>query len=158
MTKGLISATLTPDALREINEAIGTIKRLLPFLLAVGPKQRVGIVKLGPKSVHFVNSVRQMADKTAKLVPEAFDLVEFARDVEIVNAIGEFAPQLEQLVEAVKDTRTVAGSEAMVTALRLYEVFKAARRTVPGLDGALAELGGRFKGSRRRKGGGKGPA
>ncbi len=158
MTKGLVSATLTPEALREINEAIGTIKRRLPFLLAVGPKQRLDVVKLGPKSVHFVNSVRQMADKSPELVPAAFDLVEFARDVEVVNAIGKFAPQLEQLVEAVKDTRTMAGSEAVITALRLYEVFKAARRTVPGLDGALAELGARFKGSRRRKAGGTGPA
>ncbi len=151
MTKGLVSATLTPEALREIDQAIRTIRRLLPFLVTVGPEQRMRILKLGPKTVHFVNSVRQLADKNPELVPAAFDLAEFVRDVEIVNAIDSFLPQIEQLAEALNDTRTMAGSEALTTALRLYEVFKAARQTVPGLDGALADLGARYKVSRRRK-------
>lgn len=152
MPKGCISEVLTPDARKEIADAIATLKRRLPFLLALAPKERQSMVKLGPKSVKFVSNVKRMGLDNPDLVPNAFDFPEFVKDVELVEALDPFAGQLSALAQGTEDTRMIAGSEAMTTALRLYEVFKAERQVVPGPQPALDELGARFK-----KRGGKGP-
>ena len=145
MPKGQVSEVLSADAVRRILNAIGVIQQQLPFLVILSPEERKGILKLGPKSVKFVSSVKQMAQANPGMVPPAYDAPEFVRDVVLGEALDEFAPQLSQLAEAVSDTRMVAGSEAMTTALLLYGVFKGGRKVVPGLDGAVAEMGARFK-------------
>ncbi len=151
MPKGRISAVVEPDAIKEILAALKTISHHLPALLALSPEDRSGMLKLGPKSEKFVGACRDMAIANPELVPPVYDLPEFIKDVDLFETFNKFAPQIHQLSEGIDDTQKVAGSEAMTTALLLYGTFKDARKIVPGLDGALGELGARFKRGPRKK-------
>lgn len=131
--------------------AIATIRQNLPFLLALKPEDRKSILKLGPKSVKFVAEVRKLAAAHPELVPSAIDFPEFAKDADLVEALGRFQPELAQVSEAVEDTLMVAGSEAMNSALILYGILQTSARAVPGLDETVKELGQRFRQKRSKK-------
>lgn len=146
-----ISAILSPEALAEVVGAVETIRHHLPFLVPLSPRERQGRIKLGPKSVHFVRAIRTVAEENAELVSAIVDLDEFKRDVALVEAFEMFVHNLTQLHEAIDDTRVAVGGEAMMAAMRIYAVLKAARKSVPGLDQTLNEMGARF----RARGGGR---
>jgi hypothetical protein len=145
MAKGKISETLDPQSIDQVLLLIKKLNELLPFLLSLKQNERMGLVKLGPKSIKFVESVLTVAEQHPELVPPAFDVVEMRKDYDLVKRLEQIQPSLQMLAQATDDTRTVAGSEAITTALALYGVFKAAKRSVPGIESVLAEMGGRFK-------------
>lgn len=155
--KGRISDTLAASAIAAILGAIATIRRNLPFLVALSPADRMKMLKLGPKSVKFVSEVRKLAAAHPEMVPSAIDYPEFAKDADLVEALGQFQLELTQVSEAVEDTLMVAGSEALGSALVLYGILQSSARAVPGLDDTMKELGRRFQ-KRSKKGAAEKPA
>jgi hypothetical protein len=145
MAKGKISETLDQQSITQALDHLEKLHELMPFLLSLKPSERQGLMKLGPKSLKFMESVLTVAEQHPELVPPAFDVAEMRKDYDLVKRLEQIQPALQMLAQATDDTRTVAGSEAITTALALYGVFKAAKRSVPGIESVLAEMGGRFK-------------
>ncbi len=148
MSKGLVSGTLSPDALAEMLAAIATLRKHLPFVAALSPVQRRGLLKLGTRSLEFVRKIRDVVKSNGDLVPKAMDVEEFLSDVALVDELDRLAPDLTSLSEAVEDTRMAAGSDAMSSAVQIYGVLAKAKRTVPGLDEIVRDLGVRFRRNR----------
>lgn len=149
MGKGRVSAEIADDPIAEVLGAIETIQRHMPFLIALTENERKRMVKVGPKSVGFLARMVEAVENSPELVPSFIDGEEFLRDAKLVTRLDLFLPKLSVLTAAIEDTRMVAGSEAMTTALVLYGIFKAAKRSVPSLGPVTAELGARFRRKRR---------
>ncbi|HEV8321949.1 MAG TPA: hypothetical protein VG389_10070 [Myxococcota bacterium] len=145
MSQGKVSAVIAPADLQSIQEAIATLREKLPFRVALSTAERKRLTKVGPKSVAFVTNALGLATGHPELVPAAVDVPELEKDVRLFESLGPIASELVALAQAVVDTRTVAGSEAMSVALVLYGVFQAAERTVPEVASFADELGVRFR-------------
>ncbi len=158
MAKGRVSVVLAADAVARVNAHIDGIVAELPFLVALSEDERKGIVKLGPKSVDFVDKTRRVAGDHPGLVPADLDGPEFIKDADLYTQLGKFSGRLMEVAEAVADTRMQAGSEAMVVSLILYGILNQAKKVVPGLDDVMGEMGKRFKhAGKEQKGGGEKP-
>ncbi|PSB23913.1 hypothetical protein [Stenomitos frigidus] len=145
-----ISATLTPEKLQEIKAAIATIHTNMPFLVSLTPDERRKRVKMGDRSLAFVNNSLNVTQNNAEVVPASFNIAEFNRDYQLAVALTEVLNLLEQLTEKVDDTLMAVGSESMASSLLVYDYVKTAAKHAPGLKSVADQLGERFKAMGKR--------
>jgi hypothetical protein len=146
----LVSATLTADELRDVMNAIAIIKTKLPFLLSTTPEQRKALTKMGDKSQAFVTLALELASQSQDYLPRSFNVEEMRKDVALFQQLRSIELGLTQILELVSNTAMVAGSEAMVAALTVYDSAKTNGQDA-GIDAIVEELSQRFPRARKSK-------
>ncbi len=140
-----MNASITPAAMQKIRDAIGVIRAELPFLIALTPEERKEKVKMGAKSLAFVQDALAAAQNNPQILPGSFSTPDFKSDVDLATQLSEIDDLLQSLAAAVDDTLLETGSEAMIQGLNLYTYVKAAAKTEAGLRPVEESLGERFK-------------
>lgn len=140
-----ITATLSDADIQDIKAAFQTIQQKLPFLVNLTPDERRSLVKMGDKSLAFVNNSLSAAQTNRDILPANFDVEEFTRDYQLSLALTELLTGLRQLEEQMDDTLMAVGSEAMNSSLTVYNYVKTAAKSTPGLKRVAEQLGERFK-------------
>lgn len=142
-----VSAVISNEAITEIQDAINTIRRNIPFLISLTGDQRHMIPKMGDKTVSFVNKSLEYATQNPSILPAYFDLAEFKKDVDAFNQLFRVVAPLQKLAEELDDTMMMAGSEAYTSALVFYNSLKGAIKTgQTGLKNVQDDLSSRFPG------------
>jgi hypothetical protein len=148
LTKNLISAAIAPSGLTEAKQLIQTLTGKFPFLLSLTTEQRTGGMKLGDKTVSFVDKVIDYSKTNNSLVPPYLDMAEFAKDYKLTKDLLEILRTLKPLVQNMEDTATEAGIEALSAAMVFYNSVKAgAKQGVPGAQAIYEDLQKRFPGA-----------
>ncbi|MEW6494294.1 MAG: hypothetical protein AB1589_17540 [Cyanobacteriota bacterium] len=140
-----ITATLSDADIQDIKAALQTIQQKLPFLVNLTPDEKRSLVKMGDKSLAFVNNSLSAAQTNRDILPANFDVEEFTRDYQLSLALTELLTGLRQLEEQMDDTLMAVGSEAMNSSLTVYNYVKTAAKNTPGLKRVAEQLGERFK-------------
>ncbi|QMS90280.1 hypothetical protein HUN01_22805 [Nostoc edaphicum CCNP1411] len=140
-----IAATLSPQDIQEIKAALQTVQKKLPFLITLSTEERRKLVKMGDKSLAFVNNSVTAAQSNREILPATFDVEELVRDYQLATALTELLISVQQLAEQVDDTLMAVGSEAMTSSLTVYDYVKTASKKTPGLKTVAEQLGERFK-------------
>lgn len=143
MNENLVSGTLSSEDVAAVKAALETVRQKLPFLIGLDPEARRSLPRMGDKSRTFVVKCLELANQNPGMLPRAFDLDEFRRDVALDEALLPVAEAIRQLAEVVEDTQTGVRSDAYLAALTVYQSAKLAGKGT-GLDGALDDLGRRF--------------
>jgi hypothetical protein len=143
MNENLVSATLPSEDVAAVKSALETVRQKLPFLMGLDPEARRSLPRMGDKSRAFVRKCLEVANQNPGMLPRAFDLEEFGRDVALDEALLPITESIRQLAEMLDDTNTAVRSDAYFAALMVYQSAKRAGKGT-GLDGALDELGRRF--------------
>ncbi|GHU22133.1 hypothetical protein FACS1894164_03880 [Spirochaetia bacterium] len=147
--------TAIPEqVITQISDALTTIQTLLePYAIALTPQERHSLLKMGDKSLAFVEKCHEFIHENPLLAPSYLDLALF--DVDFADAHGLWGIQnkVRQLQETLDDTVMIAGSEAFHAALAFYNnVQRAAKQDVPGAKAIYENLKSRFPGGRRKRG------
>jgi hypothetical protein len=140
-----IAATLSPQDIQEIKAALQTVQRKMPFLITLSTEERRKLVKMGDKSLAFVNNSVTAAQSNREILPATFDVEELVQDYQLAAALTELLISIQQLAEQVDDTLMAVGSEAMTSSLTVYDYVKTASKKTPGLKTVAEQLGERFK-------------
>ncbi|WP_375514364.1 hypothetical protein [uncultured Nostoc sp.] len=140
-----IAATLSPQDIQEIKAALQTVQKKMPFLITLSTEERRKLVKMGDKSLAFVNNSITAAQSNREILPATFDVEELVRDYQLASALTELLISMQQLAEQVDDTLMAVGSEAMTSSLTVYDYVKTASKKTPGLKTVAEQLGERFK-------------
>jgi hypothetical protein len=151
-TKNLISAAIPQTDISEIKTAIQTIIAKTPFLISLTDDQRKGGLKLGDKTVGFVDKVVDYLKTNPYLIPAYLDTAEFKKDYQLTKELLEILRILRPLVQNMEDTATEAGIEALSAALVYYNAVKTASKQ--GIEGAKViyeDLQRRFPGGSGNK-------
>lgn len=143
MNQNLVSGTLSAEDAAAVRAAIETIRQKLPFLTGLDPETRRGLPRMGDKSRAFVHKCLELANQNVGMLPRAFDLDEYNRDVALEGELLPLAESVRQLSEMIDDTLTAVRSDAYLASLMVYQSAKTAGKGT-GLDGALDDLGRRF--------------
>jgi hypothetical protein len=142
-----VSATLTSEAKTNIKNAIKTIADNLPFLISLTDDERRGGMKLGDKTVGFLDKNFNYTQTNTALVPAYLDVAEYGKDYTVTKDLLEILQALHPLVQSIEDTYTQAGIEALSAALVFYNAVKmAAKQGVPGAKAIYDDLQKRFPG------------
>lgn len=145
-----ITATLSPQDIQDIKAALQTVQKKLPFLITLTSEERRKLVKMGDKSLAFVNNSVAAAQSNRDILPASFDVEEFVRDYQLTTNLSELLTSMRQLSEQVDDTLLAVSSETMKSSLTVYDYVKTAAKKTPGLKTIAEQLGERFKAIRNK--------
>jgi len=140
------------DVLAQVQAKTDEIRELLaPYMLAMTPAERRGLLKMGPKTINFVEKSYDFAKQNPNLVPPFLDMGIFGNDFGNAHGLWTLVNSLRQLYQNANDTEMAAGSEALQAALVFYNsVKKAAAQNVPGAKAVNQELKVRFPRGKRK--------
>ena len=151
MSYSNISSVLSTQDVADIKKSIKDIASKMPFLITLSGKEKLRIMKLGPKSTDFASDAALVASNFAEILPATFNAEEFQKDSSLFAALTEIAMELDALQEKVNDTLSAVGGEAMHEALMVYAYVQTAVPVKPGLKSVAEKLQARFKKSRPQR-------
>ncbi|WP_017655935.1 hypothetical protein [Fortiea contorta] len=140
-----IRGSLSAQDIQEIKTALQIVQKKLPFLITLSNQERRKLLKMGDKSLAFVNNSVTAAQSNGDILPASFDVEELVRDYQLATALTEVLISMRQITEQVDDTLLAVGSEAMASSLTVYDYVKTAAKKTPGLKTVAEQLGERFK-------------
>ncbi|MDR2742691.1 MAG: hypothetical protein LBB98_11150 [Treponema sp.] len=147
--------TAIPEAtITQVHGQIAAVvDALAPHTIALTPHERQTILKMGDKSLAFVEKAHDYAVDNPTLTPSYLDMASFDVDFADAHGLWSLLTLIRQLEEAVEDTVMAAGSEAFHAALAFYHnVQIAAKDDIPGAKSICEDLKTRFPGGRRKGG------
>lgn len=151
--KNDISLTLSTQAQSDIAAAINTLQtNLVPLLKALTDEERRGLLKMGDKSIAFVQKANIYADKYSDQLPGFLDVAELKKDVDAVTLLNDYCKELSLITRMMEDTIMLAGSEALEASLVVYNTIKiAAKNNVGGAQEAVNDMKERYAAQGRTK-------
>jgi hypothetical protein len=147
-TPNRISAVLASTAVTNILNAIATIRTNLPFLLNLTEEERRDLVKAGQKSQAVVGLGVIFAQQHPEALPANFNVIEFAKDNDLLTPLQTVAAAVSQLDEDVQDTLLALTNDLMLEFLDLYAIAKANNRD-GRYDSFINSVAPRFARARR---------
>jgi hypothetical protein len=142
-----ISAVISTADQQAIIQDIAAIKEKLSnvLLFNLTPKQRQEMLKMGDKTLAFVEKALAYAAQNPDLVPGYLDLGEANKDYNLANSLYDIYQQIITLSRAIEDTMMVAGAEAYDASLIFYNNVKGAERSnIPGSHAIYEDLKQQF--------------
>lgn len=147
MNQNLVDINLTTDALTAVDNALTALEASLTNLIALTPDQRQQLVKMGDKSEAFCRQAGHVFAENPGILPGAFDLPGYQRDLAALDALRPRLLRLSKLYQRAQDTDMALGSDLMANALQGYAFLKVAGKG-QGLDEMRRMLSARFSRSR----------
>lgn len=148
-----ISTEITTGQSAAISAAIEALKAALApvLVISLSAEERISTLKMGDRTLAFVEKTLEYATQNPTLVPGYIDLSEAKKDNELAANIYTIYQQLSTILRGIEDTGLVAGSEAYEAALIIYHSIKGASRSnVPGTQAMHDDLKQRFPRSGKR--------
>jgi hypothetical protein len=108
----------------EVLTLIQNIQAKLPFLLDLSAEEIKALPKMGDKSRAFVAQALALAEQDDSFLPRSFEVANFRKDVDLTEALLPILTAMSKLRELLEDTYILAGSEAYVAALVVYQAAK----------------------------------
>ncbi len=125
---------------------------LTPYLHALTDSQRKGGVKMGDRSIAFVDKGDTYGKQFAPEMPASIKVADLSIHVNVVNMLSGYAKPLATILRGTEDTMMIAGKVAMETSLNVYAAIKqAAHNGVPGTQAAFNDMKERFPGGSHKK-------
>lgn len=144
MLPNKVNAEINETAKKEILDALHSIEKKLPFLIALTPEERREIPKMGAKSQSFVENALEIGTQNEEILPRYFKVEDLKKDMALIRSLSSVHLAVSQLNQKLDDTIMSAGSEAYLAALVVYRSLQ----NMPsgaGLDEAFEELKKHFK-------------
>jgi len=125
----LISTSISKKEIDEILAAIERINKLLPQLITLSNEEKASLPKVSFSNIDFVNEVLDMAEENPEQVPESIDIPEIRKDIELIESITRILRPLRQLERKLEDSALLAGSEAYIPSLAIFNSMRMRNRS-----------------------------
>jgi hypothetical protein len=147
--KNLLSASISAADKEEVLASFSGIKAKLDNLLHcnLSNEERRAMLKLGDRTMAFVDKAFEYAANNPELVPAFLNLEDARKDYELSKDIALLLREIGTLQRGLENALMVAGSEAYHAALIFHSSVKSATRSgISGSRTIYADLVQRFPG------------
>jgi hypothetical protein len=143
-----ISIVMPGEVLLQATQKLTELHQLLhPYLRALTPEERQGLIKMKEHTIPFVQKTVVYARTQPQFALPFLEPEELEKDVNAVAGLTPLFYLAEQLCSNLDDTMLLCGSEAYLMALGYYHSVKqAARMNVPAARAIYDDLQQRFPG------------
>ena len=141
-----ISAVFTPAALTALKAAIVALGPQFPALVTLTDDERQSLQRVGSGRETFCETAITGAATFPTVMPAYLSKTEWDKDDLFFSQLGELEVMYAAELQKVRDTRAVVGAERYRQARKFYEVVKAAKEDVPGLQSLYDTLSEQFEG------------
>ena len=129
----LISTSISEENKKEIMDAIDRIDKLLPDLVTLSAEKTAALPKVSFSTIEFVYETLELIDRYPELIPHDIEIPEIRKDAELIESINTILKPLKKLVRKLEDSAVLAGSEAYVPSMAIYNAVKTGEKRL-GLD------------------------
>ncbi|MGQ9806685.1 MAG: hypothetical protein ACUVRP_11505, partial [Chlorobiales bacterium] len=138
-----ISIQIPAETLSTVKANLKECAELLkPYLIALTPDDRQELPKMSDKTLPFVEKVIDYVASNPEFAPAYLSVPELKIDMTAFSDLASLLQLVEPLYDNLRDTQTLAGSEAYIAALAYYNSVKqAAKMNVPNAKTIQEELG-----------------
>ncbi|MBK3515975.1 hypothetical protein [Carboxylicivirga marina] len=144
-SKNQISVTMTDESMLQVSDLLKQITNAMPFLIGITPEQRKRLPKINKSNQSFIKDVEMAIKNDSSILPAYVKPDEMTKDLNLYDQLEEIIVPLSYLLDRLRDTQTLAGSEAYTNALMVYNMVKAANKAgLPGANSLYNQLKGRF--------------
>lgn len=153
MQENRIDLSITVEEETQVNEALQVIESvLMPKLIVLEKSEKNELLRMGDKSVAFVDKSLEIAKQDTTLLDAFVDIPALEKDVDAISRLRALSFKVERIASAIDDSKALAGHEAYNTSLMVYSLMKnAAKMGHPGAKEKVAELKQRFPRTRNKK-------
>jgi hypothetical protein len=143
-----IAVEIAGDELQKIKGFItGLQTALAPHVISLSDQERHDILKIGDKSVAFVDKSMDYTVSNPEFVPKNLDVQAMQIDVMAINQLYPLLKQLTQITTNLSDTVMLSGSEAFKGALLYYGGVQMGMKTnEPNAKAIYEDLSQRYPG------------
>jgi hypothetical protein len=150
--KNLVSAEIPATDLAEIKTCFGTIRSKLKFLISLTEEERKGGMKLGDRTLPFVEKTVDYSVTHPQFVANFIDINEWKKDYKLYKDLTGILSELRPLFQDIVDTASEVGIEALSPSLTYYGLAQeGAKKNVPGAKEIANDLGLRFPARAKKK-------
>jgi len=121
----LLSTSIPSKDIKEIMDAISFINEKLPDLITLNREELDALPKTGTETIDFVLENLKEAENNPEIVPKGVDLKEIKKDVRLIHSIYKILDPLKKLEKKLEDSALLAGSEAYLPSIAIYNSMKA---------------------------------
>ncbi len=152
-TRNLVSADIPDADITKVKDALKLVADTLgPYLIALTPKDRSTIIKMGDGTEPFVEKTLDYIGSNPQFLPGVVSAEEMNKDWKVIGQLTPVLRAVEQLQSNLNDTIMEAGSELYGDCLGYYGgVQFGVKMNIPDAKPIDEDLGKRFKGQGRRK-------
>lgn len=130
--ENIVSLQLSTEEVQDAEKAIAVLQALAAKLIEISPVDRMEVPKMGKKTFQFVTKCIDVMDLNPDLVPKYVDIAEVKKDINLIGQLQKILFPLQAITRRIEDTTMVAGSEAYLGCISMYQSLKtAARSNVP---------------------------
>ena len=94
-------------------------------LVSLSNEELSSLPKVSMKNIDFIHEVLDFVDTYPDLIPPHIDVQEIRKDLYLIESISKILKPMKQLVKKLEDSALVAGSEAYIPSLAIYNSVKA---------------------------------
>lgn len=149
-----ISIEIPEAEITRVMELLTEVNGILnQYLVSLTPEQRSTIPKMSDGTEPFVMKVLSYCKSDPIYCPPFLDVEELDKDFKVVEQLNPVYRNLNSLLDRVRDTKMLAGSESYVNSLSYYNSVKlAAKKNVGNAETVFDDLKKRFEANGKRKG------
>jgi hypothetical protein len=125
MYSNLISTSISKEQINEIIAAIDRINAQLPTLVSLSEEELSSLPKVSYQIIDFIHEVLDFADTYPDLVPPNIEVQEIRKDLRLIESLSKILKPMKQLVKKLEDSTLLAGGEAYIPSLAIYNSVKA---------------------------------
>jgi len=140
MEQDLVNAEISGEDKTSIDTSIAAIQGKLPFLVSLSPKEKSSLFKVGENYKPFIQKAAQVISNHPEIMPGIFNTSGFLKDYNLFVSLEPILIKLRELTEALDDTVTAAGSDALLSSLEIYSSVKDHAEKIPGLKTVFDEM------------------
>ena len=149
MNTNKISAVLTQKQIDDVFAAYDTIETTLAFLATAPTDERRRMAVVASGRWPFIQKAYTDAQQHPEVLAGTFDLAEFGKDVDLLNAYATILARNAAHNTKLKDTGQIIGGDCYPQALDVYNYFQSANRNGQ-YDSQVKELGTFFAGQGKK--------
>ena len=143
---------IPPNILAQAQTKIDEANAMLAqYLFSLTPKERSEMLKMGDKTLSFVEKTHDYVRHYPALAPSYLDTAAFDADMADATGLRVLCTTARQLADNIDDTAMIAGSEAYHASLVFYNAVKAAaEQNIAGAKEVYNDLKTRFPRGKRK--------
>jgi hypothetical protein len=143
-----ISVEIPDSVVATVSAHFAEIEAILkPYLIRVSDAEKAGLLKVGDKTIPFIDKVAMYTASAPEFIPNFMDVPEFKRDRAALHNLDLMAKPGEQVASMINDTVTLAANDSYSAALLYYNSVKqAAASGVAKAKPIYEDLAQRFPG------------
>lgn len=145
LNRDALSVVIPDQDMRDAKAKLSAIGQLFPFLIELSADEILQLPRINVANHNFVQDVIQVLESHPVPLPNGVSAAEMKKDLDLFDQLDNLAMDYEVMLKKIRNTVTLAGSEAYKSALFAYKIIQTyAESSVPGYGAIYERLKQRF--------------